>query len=188
MLTFRFDFPSTLQASAFLLALGKGRMSYLRLLKLLYVADREAVLEHGRPITGGRAVAMKNGPVLSEVLDAVNHKSPHSPEWEKFIRRDHYQVELVADPGRKNLSKNEAKKLGEVFERYTDLDDWSLVEETHQFAEWKKSYPGGNGAGDISWEDVLVAAGKADWVENIRKDVEELNHFDDLLEWARANG
>ena len=37
----RFQFERALQASAYLLRLDGKRMAYLRLLKLLYIADRE---------------------------------------------------------------------------------------------------------------------------------------------------
>jgi uncharacterized phage-associated protein len=64
-MNFRFHFDRTLQASAYLLHLRKGRMSQLRLLKLLYIADREWLAESGYPITGDHARALKNGPVLT---------------------------------------------------------------------------------------------------------------------------
>src|SRR5579883_936446 len=66
MMTFRFDFQKTLQASGVLLGLDANRMAYVRLLKLLSIADRELLAETARTITGDEAVALKNGPVLSE--------------------------------------------------------------------------------------------------------------------------
>jgi len=42
-------------------------MKYLGLLKLLYLADRDALKEIERPITGDRYFSLKNGPVLSRV-------------------------------------------------------------------------------------------------------------------------
>jgi hypothetical protein len=50
-----------------LLELHGDRMEYVRLLKLLYIADREMMAEAGAPVTGDRAVAMDHGPVLSHV-------------------------------------------------------------------------------------------------------------------------
>ena len=64
---FRFHFERALQASAYLLRLDRKKMSYLRLLKLLYIADREWLAETGESITGDRAYAMKQGPVLSTI-------------------------------------------------------------------------------------------------------------------------
>ena len=64
-MNFRFDFEKSLQAAGCLLELHGDRMEYVRLLKLLYIADREMMAEAGAPITGDRAVAMDHGPVLA---------------------------------------------------------------------------------------------------------------------------
>src|SRR5438105_4403367 len=63
---FKFNLKKTVQAAAEFLRHEPGKqMSRLRLIKLLYIADREALLETGRPITSDTIVAMKHGPVLS---------------------------------------------------------------------------------------------------------------------------
>ena len=64
---FRFSIQKTIQAVGVLLRLARGRMGRLRLLKLLYIADRESLREFHRPIIGSRTVAMKNGPLHNEV-------------------------------------------------------------------------------------------------------------------------
>ncbi len=46
-------------------------MSYMKLIKLLYLADREALARWGRPITTDTYVAMKHGPVLSYILNLI---------------------------------------------------------------------------------------------------------------------
>ena len=60
-MTFRFSFEKSLQAAGVLLGLDGGRMERIRLLKLLYIADRELLAESGRTITGDRAVALITG-------------------------------------------------------------------------------------------------------------------------------
>ena len=71
-MVFRFNIEKTIQAIAALLHFhGSKEMSYLRMLKLLYLADRECLQETGRPITGDRVVAMEHGPVLSSVYDLI---------------------------------------------------------------------------------------------------------------------
>ena len=53
-MTFRFDYDKALQAAGVLLSLDGDRMERIRLLKLLYIADRELLAETGRTITGDR--------------------------------------------------------------------------------------------------------------------------------------
>jgi uncharacterized phage-associated protein len=181
-MVFRFHFTRALQAVGVLLEYEKGRrMSYMRLLKLLYIADRELLGETGRPITGDHAVAMKRGPVLRRVHDLIRGQAPAAGQWDNFVHTDRYEVELVADPGRGELSKGEVAKLLEVSNRYRDLDEWQLSEETHTFDEWKKHFPGGDQSADIPWEDVLVALGRGDWIEAIAADEADRQFFDQVF-------
>src|SRR5437879_4780475 len=97
---FRFNLNKTIQAAAVLLEREPGeRMNYMRLLKLLYLADRESLKDRGRPICGSPAFAMERGPVLGTVLDLIKGLDPDSDRWAEFIRKDHYDVELEKSPG-----------------------------------------------------------------------------------------
>ena len=49
---FRFNFEKTLQAAGVLMSSDGDRMEHMRLLKLMYIADREMLAETGSPITG----------------------------------------------------------------------------------------------------------------------------------------
>ena len=46
-------------------------MSYLLLMKLLYIADKQMLVSHGKPITYDRWFSMKFRPVLSSTLDLI---------------------------------------------------------------------------------------------------------------------
>ena len=59
------------QAAAWFLRQQGGRMPHLKLVKLMYLADRQSLDEHGFPITGVLAVSMPHGPVLSMTLNVV---------------------------------------------------------------------------------------------------------------------
>jgi uncharacterized phage-associated protein len=50
---FHFDFDKALQAAGVLLDADDNRMEAMRLLKLLYITDRELLAETGRTLTGG---------------------------------------------------------------------------------------------------------------------------------------
>jgi len=75
---FRFNFQKALQATAWLLRLAGGRMPYWKLLKLLCIAEREYLVDESEMIFGDRVVAMKYGPVLSNVCLLAN-RSPDGP-------------------------------------------------------------------------------------------------------------
>jgi hypothetical protein len=50
----RFNERRATEAAARFLKLRGGKMSYLKLIKLLYLLDREALLRWGRPVTTDR--------------------------------------------------------------------------------------------------------------------------------------
>jgi len=162
-LSFRFHFEKTLQLTGYLLNLAGGRMNYMRLLKLLYIADREYLAEEGEMITGDRVFAMPNGPVLSSVYNLIQGKDSQSDRWCHFIKKGkNYTVHLNDDPGTDELCRAEKEKIEDVFKRYGALHEFTVVELTHTFPEWcenyrvdseKKSFP-------IPPEDILKAQRK----------------------------
>ena len=53
------------EAAAYLLYRAGGTLPVLKLMKLLYLAERLSLQRHGEPLTGDRLVSMPHGPVLS---------------------------------------------------------------------------------------------------------------------------
>ena len=176
---FRFNFERALQASAYLLRLDGKRMGYLRLLKLLYIADREWLAETGESITGDRAYAMKYGPVLSSLYDLVKGSGSRAGEWDDYIHTEGYAVELVSDPGRGELSKGIVHKLAEVTKRYAELDDWELSERTHEFREWSDHFRGETSP--IPWRDILAAQGKPEMIAVVERDEAARQTLDEIF-------
>jgi len=176
---FQFDLAKTLQAAAVLLDTDNEQMAYMRLLKLLYIADRELLAETGRPLTGDRVCAMKNGPVLSRVFDLIMGQTAHTDEWADCIQTQGYKVFLRKKPGRGKLSKREVQKLHTVSERYRQLEDFGLAELTHQFPEWKDHFQEGS-AVPIPWEDVLRAQHREEMIPIAEREAatrEVLDHY-----------
>ena len=176
----RFHFQRALQAGAYLLQLDGKRMGYLRLLKLMYIADREWLAETGESITGDQAYAMKYGPVLSNVYDLVKGDGPRAGVWGNYIHTEGYAVLLVADPGQGDLSKGILRKLTDVAERYRQIDDWELSEHTHQFKEWADNYHG-EGASLITWPEMVHSQGKPEMIAIIERDEAARQVFDDVF-------
>ncbi len=176
---FRFNFAKSLQAAGVLLELHSDRMEYVRLGKLLYIADREMIAEAGAPITGDRAVAMDHGPVLSQVYDLIKGKAAKAGEWAQSVRTVNHRVELRHPIGRGKLNKGEIEKLPEVTERYQDDSEWDICNQTHEFAQWKKNDVEDTST-PIPWEDALEAQGKRDMIEVVENE-ERLERYLDSV-------
>src|SRR4051812_18447984 len=87
-----YDEAKTTQAALYLLKKRGGTMSYMKLIKLLYLADREALLRWARPITFDRYVSMDNGPVVSQTYRLI---AEDLPPGETSYWQDH--IEPTAD-------------------------------------------------------------------------------------------
>ena len=158
-------------------------MEYIRLLKLLYIADREMLAEHGHTITGDEAVAMKKGPVLSRTYDLLKGEGHGATVWANFIQTEGYQAVLRRKPGRGKLSAAALVKLNEVSARYSNMATDDLIAETHKFREWRKVFPPGSRSSHlIPWELVLRVLGKADLIPEVDKDKRASALFDRIFD------
>ena len=151
-----FDEIKATEAAAQLLALRGGTMHFLKLLKLLYIADRRALQRWGIPISHDRYVSMDHGPVLSQTYNLI--RDGGSRFWSEHISPPFgYEVKLIGEPQVRKLSRAEQALLGEVFAEYGARSRWELVEQTHQFSEWKNPH---GGSIPIEIEDILDALGE----------------------------
>jgi uncharacterized phage-associated protein len=162
---FPFDERKTAHAAAYLLRKHGNQLNYMKLIKLLYLADRQSLLEFGKPITGDRMVAMPKGPVLAGVLDLINwgKRRNESCVWFDLVSEPiGYDVKLAAEITLEDLdrlSEDECRILDEVFEEYGQIDKWSLVDLTHRLPEW--SDPHGSSF-PIDPADILRAEGRSE--------------------------
>ncbi len=150
------------QAAARFLTLRGGPMSSIKLVKLLYLADREALLRWGLPITTDCFLSLDIGPVVGRICELVRGESaPNCARpWRRFISDpDHGEVHLLADPGSDELRAEELRLIEEIFEQHGRHDRWSLVEYTRALPEW--TYPNGS-ALPIEYRDILKSAGKTE--------------------------
>jgi uncharacterized phage-associated protein len=187
MMLIPFETIKTAQAAAVLLKTSVSRrMSRLRLLKLLYIADRECLAETGRPITGDTVVAMKNGPVLSRTYDLIKGQDVGAAEWGRYFRNaDKWDVELLDEPGIGKLSAFEIEKLRDVARRFEDCDDWDVADYTHSFPEWQQHRPTGNSINEIPLDDLLDAVGLTEHKSDLLADADAIAAFDRLLASAK---
>jgi uncharacterized phage-associated protein len=170
----QFDEAKATQVAAFFLNLRGGQMHYIKLIKLMYLADREALLRWGAPITADRYVSMNNGPVLSKVLSLITDDRP-KPVWSQFISAPlgEYEVRLVKVAPTDCLSRAEENLMQEIFERYGHRSRWDLIDNVmHKLPEWRD--PSGSSI-PIQIREILAAAGEGE--EEISAVLRELHSF-----------
>jgi uncharacterized phage-associated protein len=177
---FRFDERKATAAAAYLLQLHSGVMDYMRLVKLLYFAEREALATLGRPITGDLYFSLDEGPILSAVLDLCKEKRPGST-WPDFIQhKGTWSVALTREPDLGPLSDAETGILRVIAQRHSGDDQWVLSKIAHRdFREWHD--PNG-GRLPIRPEDILQAVGKTpEQIEDIKEEARYDANLDKIL-------
>ena len=178
-MTLQLDVGKAIQATGVLLRHEGKRASRLRLLKLLYIADRIALEKTGSPILGSKIVAMRHGPVHSAVLDLIKGVHIDAPAWSRYFRNVGRDVVLEEEPEVGRLSRFETELLNQVVDERTDLSDWDVAEETHRFEEWQKSYPNPseNTSRPIPLELLIAAVGRGADQAEIVQDMNDSEAF-----------
>jgi uncharacterized phage-associated protein len=139
LIRFDFDPRKSVQAMAYLLSKMPGQKTdKVKLMKLLYLADREHFLQEGRPITGDDQYAMPFGPVPTLSLDLLNGQFADGEDADIFtyLRTGDREVSLRKIPEPFGLGKTELRILDAVLERYGAMDTWDLCDFTHRLPEY----------------------------------------------------
>lgn len=173
---FFFDPDKATQAAAHLVTLHGGQINVMALLKLLYLADRQALLETGYPITGDCMVSMPHGPVLSRIYDAIKWgcldfliRKSDDPWASTFSERENNEILLSnPSPSTEKMSKYEIKLLNKIHEVYGKMTPWQLRNLTHKLPEWNDPH---GSSSPIEPETILRHAGKSD--QEIKEVVQE---------------
>jgi uncharacterized phage-associated protein len=143
-----FRIESALSAAAYFLEKAPSlELNDLQLMKLLYFAERTCLHETRSSITGSTFYSMKNGPVLSEVLD-LKGDSVNSALWKEHIQFFPYdevaglsnRYRLIKPfPYADHLSNFELEILGKVWNENKSKTKWDMVGLAHAFPEWNKA-------------------------------------------------
>ena len=85
-----------------------GSMKFIKLLKLIYLADREALDREGHSISTDRWVSMKHGPVPTQTYNLIHQEDDpdRHPVWNQYIENQaDYCIGLKKEIGINHLSE-----------------------------------------------------------------------------------
>jgi hypothetical protein len=145
------------QAAGRLLERSGGPAHIMSLVRMLYLADREAILRWGHSITQDRFVFLKHGPVLSHVLGLLTEaeeprRAPSA--WAARIRPRDGAVEAHGAADYPLLSGEELEVLDEIASRHGGKAPWELAGLTRSLPEWREPRAG---ALPFTPQDILAA-------------------------------
>ena len=174
----RFNVTKATQVAGKFLKLLGGRDYYLLLIKLMYLAERSALLRWGRTLTFDDFVSMKHGPVPSATLDLLK-RNKNSQYWATYISEPKSsRVALELEPENDELSDLETELIQEVFEKYGHWNRYYLRDYTHTLPEYTlttSSIP-------IGYQEILKAGGlSGEDIARVMAELESLAALEDII-------
>ncbi len=139
-----FDYKKATQVINYLTRKEGGQIEKLKLIKLVYFADRYHLRRYGRPMVNDAYFAMRLGPVGSSVKDIAEF-SDFLDEAEKhyagaFLGRGGSvnTVVSIAEVDTDIFSQSELEALDFSYGEFGAKSASSLVDVTHRYPEWLK--------------------------------------------------
>lgn len=141
----QFEFsPEKALAVTSYLADRSGETMYT-ILKMVYLSDRLHLERYGRPITGDRFVAMREGACPSRIYDSMKvlrgeENTNYLPNSEKYLDVDEEtnDVSVKDMPSIEVLSASDIECLDEVISIFKRHGRWAIRDMAHDMA-WKKT-------------------------------------------------
>lgn len=177
-----FDEKKATQVAAYLLWKRGGEMAYLKLMKMMYLAEKKYLLKYGDSLMGDQMVSMPRGPVLSSVCDLF--KGNRNKYWDSWIKNPGNNNLALVDSVKvkkcnpldtfDELSTAEKKILDYVFDKCGNKNRWNLVGRLHNqkiCPEWENPY---GSSYPITRRSLLMKNGKSEQeTEAILRSLEE---------------
>lgn len=139
-----FDHKKATQAMNYLTKKEGGQIDKLKLIKLVYFADRFHLRRYGRPISNDIYLAMPLGPVGSSIKDIAEF-SDFLDETEREYAATYLghgglenTIVSIADVDIDVFSKSELKALDFAYNEFGSKSALALVDITHRYPEWDK--------------------------------------------------
>ena len=137
-----FDYKKAVQAVNYFASKSGGNINKLKVIKLIYFADRYHLRKYGRPITNDEYFAMEYGPVGSGVKDIAEMTQFLDPKEKKyasiFINPSINEVKSINSCEIDVFSDSDMEALDFAWDKFGKYDQFDLADITHRYPEWEK--------------------------------------------------
>ena len=131
----------------YLLGKIKKPADKMKIVKLMFLADKYHLLHYGRTITDDDFVALEHGPVGSMTLNVLNCKPDDFNISKEACRYISQHIEIIDNikrsigsipPDFKSLSESDKIALDFIIDNFGKMSTGLLREYTHKYPEWKQ--------------------------------------------------
>ena len=177
-----FNSQKAAQVAAWFALRDNGSINRLKLMKLMYLAERKTIEQYDMPMFMDKYVSMKHGPVLSRTYDMAKGETQDATwrEWIKSIGDFNLACAQKGEPDFNALSRANIKILETVWVQFGHLDQFELAELTHSqevCPEWEDP---GETSKTIPLKRILGFMNK-DKSEEIADEIESYRNLSELL-------
>ena len=176
----KFKERKTTQVAALLAQNCSGEIDLYKLVKLIYLIDREALKCWGRSVTFDRPFNLPLGPTPSATYDMVRHPAKGRYWSSSFADPQHNVIRLISpDTGVDELSQAEIDLVQEVFREFGHKSFGELKSYVHALPEFRDP---GESSEPIGWDTLLRAVGwKGEDLEEIKRELEASAKFESAI-------
>ncbi|MGD0795806.1 MAG: Panacea domain-containing protein [Dehalococcoidales bacterium] len=141
---FNFDHKKATQTLNYFALKSGGKINKMKALKLIFLADRYHLRKYGRLITDDRYVAMKYGPVPSNIMDIAEADEYLDSKIKDYVTTyikaldGGLRIESLKSVDDSYFSISDVEALNFAWVNFGHYRNWSLSDFTHNYPEWKK--------------------------------------------------
>ena len=169
------------QICTYYASLSGGMIEKLKLIKLVYLAEREYLSSYHHPMLFDEFYSLPNGPICSSTLHGVNGVI-HEDLWDEYIARNGNIVVAVKSLERDDLdqvSDAEMEVVTEIWRKFSGMTASQIRNYTHEHCpEYTET---DRARVPISYLDIFEALGEKD-AAIISDDISELVKLEGILE------
>lgn len=136
-----------------------GRIDKLKLIKLIYLADRQAMDELGRPILNDEHFSLKNGPICSLALDGINGSRAQQVWSRRIVKSGNSVTPATSESFLEfdEVSRRETRILDGVWAKFGAMSTTEVWKWTHEHCPEYEEVT--SGCRPISYERIFAALG-----------------------------
>lgn len=139
-----FNYKKAVQSANYIIEKTGEPLDKMKVIKLLWIADRYHLRKYARLVTGDDYFAMVNGPVASQTLNLLNKDTGHIGTRELSYSNTYLsspvknKISTKSPTDKRFLSESDLEALNFAIDKFSSFSTTKLRDLSHKYPEYKK--------------------------------------------------